>query len=60
MKDHFDLFGEMKSLYACSKVWWSCILYLTVGRRSWILEESPSVVKVLDHFPPMKKTRYVS
>ena len=35
-------------------------MYLTVGCRSWILEESLSVVEVLDNFPPTKKTSYVS
>ena len=54
-----SLHGQMKYLYACLQVLWSCIIYLTVGRRSWILDDSPSVQDVLVKFPPLKKTRYV-
>lgn len=36
------------------------IYYVHVGRRRWILDESPEVTKVLECFPALKKLRYVS
>ena len=32
----------------------------TVGRRQWILDDCPSVHDVLDKFPSLKKTKYVT
>ena len=52
-------FGQMKCMTDC------CIvlahhIYITVGRRTWILKDAPSVPDVLEKFPPLKKTRFVS
>ena len=61
------MLGQKKYLYAglfndiiyCGHA--SCMyIYCTVGRRQWILDDSPSVHDVLDKFPSLKKTRYVS
>ena len=39
---------------------WYLMSFLILGRRQWILEDSPSVSEILEKFPPLIKYRYVS
>ena len=39
---------------------WYLMSFLILGRRQWILEDSPSVSEILEKFTPLIKYRYVS
>ena len=54
------LHKELEKEKPCKKLMHSLMVHTFQGRRAWIDGEGAPVVEILNRFPPLESTRYVS